>query len=271
VVRSHHNRAIRVGHDGTGKQTRWHDYLRTLAEQGRRDIELSDRPERPARRACVAVAWAAVLVPAPENPRGQHRQPALAVWGLRVWEPEPPAGAEAVEWFLLTPVEVATRPHAWEVTDWYCLRWLVEEFHKAQKTGGAIEAPQFTRAERLQPRIALLSVVATTLLQLRSDSRDPARQGQPATQRVAPEYVEVLSGWRYRQRRQVTLGEFFQALARLGGHQNRRGDGPPGWLVLWRGWTTLQTMVDGARAVRCLEETPAVPKARSPTSLPPPQ
>jgi hypothetical protein len=269
VVRSHHNRVIGVGHAATGPQTRLHDYLRTLSEQGRRDIELSDRPERPARRACVAVTWAAVQVQAPEKPRGQHRPQPLAVWALRIWEPEPPPGAEAVEWFLLTPVEVSTRAGAWEVTDWYCLRWVVEEFHKAQKTGCAIEQAQFTRACRLQPMIALLSVVATTLLQLRSDSRDPTRQGEPATQRVASEYVEVLSGWRYQQRRELTLGEFFGGLARLGGHQNRRGDGPPGWLVLWRGWTTLQTMVDGARAVRCPGEPAAVPKARSPTSLPP--
>jgi hypothetical protein len=270
VVRSQHNRAIRVGHDGNGLEARLHDHLRTLAAQGCRDIELSDRPERPARQACLAVAWAAVQVQAPENPRGQHRNGPLDLWAVRVWEPKPPAGAEAVEWFLLTPVAVAALAAAWEVVDWYCLRWVVEEFHKAQKTGCAIETPQFTTAERLQPMIALLSAVATTLLQLRSDSRDSACQGEPATGRVAPEYVEVLSGWRYQERRELTVREFFQALARLGGHQNRRGDGAPGWLVLWRGWTTLQTMVAGARAVRCLEDTPAVPERRPPPSRPPP-
>ncbi len=34
-----------------------------------------------------------------------------------------------------------------------------EDYHKAQKTGCAIEAPPFTKEERLQPVIALLSVV----------------------------------------------------------------------------------------------------------------
>jgi len=53
-----------------------------------------------------------------------------------------------------------------------CCRWVVEEFHKAQKTGCNIEDPQFTFVERLQPMIALLSVVATTLLSLRDLSRD---------------------------------------------------------------------------------------------------
>jgi hypothetical protein len=270
VVRSQHNRSIRVGHDGTGASALLHDHLRTLAEQGRRDIELSDRAERPARPACVAVAWAAVQVQAPQNPRGKHRDQPLSLWAVRVWEPEAPAGVEAVEWLLLTAVPVTTVAAAWEVVDWYCLRWVIEEFHKAQKTGCAIEAPQFTKVERLQPMIALLSVVATLLLQLRSDSRDSTRQAEPARERVGEEYVEVLSGWRYQEGRQLTVQEFFQALARLGGHQNRRGDGAPGWLVLWRGWTTLQTMVEGARAVRCLAETPAASKTRLPRSRPPP-
>jgi len=271
VVRSQHNRAIQVGHDGTGPLRHLYDYLRTQPEQGRRPIALSDRPERPARRAEVAVAWAPVSLQAPDNPRGRHGDAPLAVWALRVWEPEPPAGAEAVEWFLVTPIAVTTVARAWEVVDWYCLRWVIEEFHKAQKTGCAIEAPQFTKAARLQPMIALLSVVATTLLQLRSAGRDPAGQHEPATTRVPDEYVEVLSGWRYGQRRPLTLGEFFQALARLGGHQNRRGDGPPGWLVLWRGWTALQTMVAGARAARCPKGRRPARAGSRPSARPPPQ
>ena len=40
------------------------------------------------------------------------------------------------------------------------------------------------------------------------------------------------------------------ALARLGGHLNRKGDGPPGWLTLWRGWEALRLMIQGAEAMR---------------------
>ena len=107
----------------------------------------------------------------------------------------------------------------------------------------------------MQPMIALLSVVAITLLNLREMSRNPQLQEQPASTVVPVEQVEVLSGWRYGQRRALTVREFFLALARLGGHQNRKKDHPPGWLVLWRGWQSLQLMVAGARAAR----TPAAP------------
>jgi len=60
--------------------------------------------------------------------------------------------------------------------------------------------------------------------------------------------VAILSGWRYQEQRPLSVREFFLALARLGGHQNRRGDGDPGWLVLWRGWAKLQDRVDYAVA-----------------------
>jgi hypothetical protein len=68
---------------------------------------------------------------------------------------------------------------------------------------------------------------------------------------VSGEYVEVLSLKRYKELRTgLTVREFFLALARLGGHQDRKCDGHPGWLVLWRGWMKLQAMLDGYLAAR---------------------
>jgi hypothetical protein len=208
----------------------------------------------------VAVAWAAVTVLAPANQRGVYRRRALAVWAVRVWEVGAvPAGAEAVEWFLLTDLAVTTPAEAWEKVDWYCCRWVIEEFHKAQKTGCGIEAPQFTAVARLQPMIALLSVVAVGLLSLRDQSRDGRLSTLPAAAVVEEELVDILSGWRYGEVRPLSVREFFLALARLGGHQNRKGDGAPGWLVLWRGWLDLQRMAAGARAARAPRRPPATP------------
>jgi hypothetical protein len=112
------------------------------------------------------VAWAAVeLTPSKEHRAGGRRQP-LRTWALRVWEPTPPTTGEEVEWLLLTNLAAPSAEWAWEKVDWYCCRWQIEEFHKAQKTGCAIEELQFEKVERLRPMIALLSVVATTLLAL---------------------------------------------------------------------------------------------------------
>ena len=249
VVRACQDRRIVVGHDPGGPRALVLGHLRSLPEQGRRPLHVPARDGKPARDTVVAVSFAAVLLRVPKNQVGVYRQKPLAVWVVRVWEVDPPPEvAEPVEWFLVTNLAVTTVAQAWEKVDWYTCRWVVEEYHKCQKTGCAIEAPQFTTVEALQPMIALLSVVAVALLNLRDLSRREETKGLPASRVVSAEQVAVLSGWRYGERRELTVEEFYLALARLGGHLNRKQDRPPGWLVLWRGWTKLQLMVAGARA-----------------------
>jgi hypothetical protein len=257
VVRAWQERRIRVGHDPAGRLTNLLPLVRSLPEQARRPLAVPARDGRPSRATEVAVAFAAVRLRVPRNIRGQIRRVPLDVWVVRVWEvAPPPEGTEPVEWLLLTNEPVTTVAEAWEKVDWYSCRWVVEEYHKAQKTGCGIENPQFTRAERLEPMIALLSVVAVALLNLREASRGEEAVGRPAAEVVAAEWVEVLSGWRYRERRAMSVAEFYRALARLGGHLNRRKDHAPGWLVLWRGWEKLQLMVEGARAAERARRPP---------------
>jgi len=81
-----------------------------------------------------------------------------------------------------------------------------------------------------------------------------ARHGLHGNDPLPPDYVTVLSVWRYgKARNDLTIHDFFYALARLGGHQNRKRDHRPGWLVLWRGWTKLQAMLDGYEAANLLK------------------
>jgi hypothetical protein len=177
---------------------------------------------------------------------GHHGDDPLPLYVVYVREEEPPKGEKRLEWMLLTNEPVLTYDDAWRVVQWYERRWVVEEYHKALKTGCQIEDLQFNYVDRLQPAIALLSALALTLLNLRDVSRSKELQARPATDPFAREYVQVLSLRRYRERRDdLTVQDFFLALARLGGHQNRKRDKRPGWLILWRGWTKLQLMLDG--------------------------
>jgi len=244
VVRSKSNRSLVVeGPDA--KPAYLHDYARTLVSLGQKTITVHGRDGALDRKAQVQVSAAAVTVKPPHETCGEYEKKPLTLWVVRVWEEHPPEGKEAVEWLLLTSDPAGQRQAAWEVASWYEGRWLVEEFHKAQKTGCSVEDLQFTTVAALEPTIALLSVVATTLLNLRSISRQPEAKTMPATTVVDADYVEVLSRWRYKEKRDLTIYEFFYALARLGGHQNRKCDGHPGWLVLWRGWMKLQFMQTG--------------------------
>jgi hypothetical protein len=193
----------------------------------------------------MAVAYAPVQIRQSKCKGAKDRQP-LTVWAIRVWEVDPPEGQERLEWILLTNEPVNNFTAAYRVVGWYECRWIIEEFHKGMKTGCRVENPQFTREERLQPTIALLSIVTLTLLQLRDASRRPDAKERKATEVISESYVEVLSMWRHKQvKLDWTVHDFYYALARLGGHQNRKHDHPPGWQVLWEGWKELFPMITG--------------------------
>jgi len=252
VVRSQHDRRIEVDEE-TAQRGELHTYARSLPRLGEKTIEVPPRDGRAGRTAGVGIGAGVVTVPPPQKPRGEHGDGPLTLWVVYAGEINPPPGVEPVEWILLTNVPTEGLAQACERTAWYSCRWMVEEYHKAQKTGCGIELPQFTRVERVEPVIALLSVVAVYLLQLRSSSRRPDAKEQRADWIVPALHVAVLSAWRYREvRADMTVHDFYFALARLGGHQNRRHDHPPGWLVLWRGWMKLEDMVAGAAAMERL-------------------
>ena len=252
VVRSAYNRCIRIGHDDHGVQALLHDYLKTLPAAGPgRNKALYDRGLEQERTATLQISFAAVTILPPHVKKGEYDNVPIRAWGVRVWEESPPAKGTKLEWFLVCLDPVTSVADAWEKCDWYSCRWMIEEYHKAKKTGCRIEDLQFRTEQALQPMIALLSVVAVLLLNLRQAARRPDAQERKATEVVEPIYEEVLRGWRYKQPREaMSVYEFYLAVARLGGHMNRKRDGFPGWLTLWRGWQKLENMVAGVRIDR---------------------
>jgi hypothetical protein len=247
LVRSKHNRRVML----ESGESKLHDYARQLAPSGHKTIEVPATGGHPARQTTVSISWAAVTLMIPKQPRGEVRGVPLNSWVICVREVDPPEGVQPIEWILLTNVAVNSIEDAVERIAWYECRWVIEEYHKALKTGCGIETLQFTTEQALQPAIAMLSVAALFLLNLRNASRRGDAGKRLAKDFVPTEWIIILSLWRYKKRREtLTLHEFFYALARLGGHQNRKKDHPPGWQVLWRGWTRLQSMIQGAEAIR---------------------
>jgi hypothetical protein len=259
IVRSKHDRLCIIPGPAGPRRGKLHAYARGLEPLGGRSVAVAARAGQPARRAQVLSAAGPVELVAPKQPRGDHGRDPLPLRVVAVREVEAPPGAEALEWILLSDRPSGDLAEASVVADWYGCRPIVEELHKGMKTGCGIEMLQFTTEAALQPAIALLTVVAVFLLGLRDAGRDPKRSGEPASQYVPVSYISVLSAWRHgAERPNWTVGEFYLALGRLGGHQNRRSDPPPGWLVLSRGWTQLRAMVQGVDAVgRCREPSAA--------------
>lgn len=249
VVRSTHSRALAVD----GGPHLLHDLLRGLEPRLGWRVEVGANKGQAARSARVHCAWAAVTLKAPHVRRGDHGRGPLRAWAIRVWEVDPPAGTkEPLEWLLLTDGEVADGAAARERVGWYEKRPKVEEFHKAMKTGLGVESLQLQSQAGLQPVIALLSVLAVGLVNGREAARDEGRAHRPAAEHFDPVWVAVLSVWRYQEERPLTVREFVLAVARLGGHLNRKCDGMPGWLTIWRGVAQLRAMAEYERSrARC--------------------
>jgi hypothetical protein len=243
VVRINHNRRVLVG-DTTGAKL--HESLRNRAELGRRTQEVRAQAGRAGRVATVAISALSLSLVAPRQPRGRERGVALPVTAIRVWEVDPPAGAEPLEWLLVTNVPGTDAASAWARADWYAKRWAVEEYHKGLKTGLGLEELQLTTAAGLRNAIALLSVVAVGLVMLRELARVESTAARPVADWLPASWVSVLSQWRHGTSDALTtVRDWVWALARLGGHQNAKHLDPPGWLTLLRGWARLQAMIDG--------------------------
>ncbi len=262
VIRSSYDRCIFVGHGTpeTAEVGKLHTSVRSLPPAGTWTLEVTSKVEvkspkrqgrkktvrRQARVANMAAAFAPVQLCPSTKKTGNYGSDPLRLWVIRVWEVDPPPGQERLEWVLLTNEPVRSFADAYRVVGWYECRWIIEEYHKGVKTGCRIESPQFTSEDRLQPAIALLAVVTLTLLQLRDASRRPDAKTRLAATVISPLYVEVLSVWRHKKAKlDWTVHDFYYALARLGGHQNRKHDHPPGWQVIWEGWKELLPMVTG--------------------------
>jgi hypothetical protein len=218
--------------------------VRGLPAQATWGVEVGATTKRQARAALVQGSACAVTLKPPHVQKGQYRKEPLPLWVIRVWEPSPPSGEAPLEWLLLTDQPITDGDHLRRVAGWYACRPIIEEFHKGQKTGVGIEKLQLQDAESVQAAIALLSVVAIAFLNLRLAARDEEKAQQPAQRHVPTLWVRVLSIWRYREVREMTVREFTLALGRLGGHLNRKSDGLPGWITLWRGWERLHTMLE---------------------------
>jgi hypothetical protein len=134
-------------------------YLKTLPLAGTYELELRARGQtrehgpQPARTAKVEVRFGPLHMPVPSqrSPYVKRLSPApIAMWVVYAVEVDAPEGIEPIEWILLTSLPVESFDDAWLVLGYYEKRWLIEEWHKALKTGCRVERRQLKTKERLE-------------------------------------------------------------------------------------------------------------------------
>ena len=222
------------------------EQIRAFPATDSRPFQVPASHGRTARLTRVQLAFGPLTILPPRFEQ-RYRQEALSLWAIRVWEEQPPAGEDPLEWVLLTSVPTTTQTAAWEHVGWYECRWVAEDYHQCLKTGCRIEERQVQSAERLLRLLGLLSPLAVRLLQLRDLARrEPER---PAYQVVEADLLAVVAAQAGCSPATMPTATFWQAVARMGGYLARRHDGPPGWKTLWAGWLRAQTLLEGVHLV----------------------
>lgn len=226
-----------------------------LAEQsvlGRYTLDVRPEDKRPGRKAVLEVRCAPVTIGRPKRATPYLKAigfETLTQWVVEAREVNPPKGAGPLHWVLFTSEPAETFEAAWQILSWYEQRWLIEEFHKALKTGCRVEARYYSEAATLESVAGMLSVLAVRLIQMkRLAQQHPDTPAEIVVPRV---WLTLLR--KLRKPAIVTVRDFFRQLAGLGGHLGRKGDGEPGWITIWRGLTKLLLAVRGYEAAwrRC--------------------
>ena len=216
--------------------------VRNWPQMGQQTLELDGNQKRKGREAKLWISWGTLRLWPPDGEAGKDERP-MVVTVVRTWEPDPPEGVEALEWMLITSVEVISEEQAWERVEWYRMRWIVEDYHQCLKTGCLIEERQVQTYEGLRKLLGFLAPLAVRLLQLRSIARqEPER---PAKEILPPDVVKVVAHLARISPDQLSTRRCWHRIAQAGGYLGRKGDGEPGWKTLWKGWLYIQTLLEG--------------------------
>ncbi len=214
-------------------------YMQSQAVAGKRELRVRPTKGRAARRSVLEVRFAPVELRAPK--RAPSLQP-LRVWAVYVKEIDPPSPKEAIEWMLLSTLEVITYEQALEKIDWYNKRWGIEEYHRALKSICRIENRQLGDRTVWQNCLAIDLVVAWRIEHIKKLAR-----AQPLIAcSIAFEEHEWQALLAFKRPDQPlpsippNLREITRLTAELGGFLARSGDGEPGSQTLARGLQRLQ-------------------------------
>ena len=174
--------------------------------------------------------------------RGAVRRPTLWVVEAR----EIGRRREPILWRLLTTKPADTLAGARRVIATYAQRWRVEEFHRAWKSGACdIESSFLRKPEHFYKWATLAAIVAARLERLKFLSR--TEPDLPALDAYTRDEIDAAILLRQpkgiRRGATPTLGEMTRWVADLGGYLGKSSGGPPGTVVLRRGWMKIMPVV----------------------------
>lgn len=172
--------------------------------------------------------------------------PDIDLYAINALEKNPPEGEKAIEWMLITNQPTTTFAEACVCVQWYALRWRIEMFFKVLKSGFQVEKCRLGSADRLICYLTVMSIVAWRLFMITLIARtNPSTPCSEFLSKLEWTILVVKSTNDVCPLKTPTIAEMLIEIAKLGGYLDRKNDGPPGTLVLWRGWKRLMDITEG--------------------------
>ncbi len=241
LIRAKHDRSLGKDHD------RLFTAMRSGPPAGMVDLRVdrlslrakSGRIKRKGRlkgKARMEVRCRQVTLPA-TNGSAEGPVKVSAVHGREI---EPPKGADRIEWFLLTTVEVASLQEAEQILEYYTLRWCGEDTFRVLKTGCRVEKLRMQQTQALQRAITLYVVASWRLMLMTMLGRVTASMDAKVIFTDAEIFMLRVYAHNYDLPELTDLASGIKLVAMMGGYMNRIHAPPPEHETMWRGYASLQ-------------------------------
>ena len=226
-----------------------------FAFTAKRLVALPEREQkRKARPAWLSLRFGKVELARPRKTRDRNLPESVSLTLVEVVERDAPTGTEAVHWRLLTTHEVKDAEAAWQIVDWYKMRWTIEQFWRLLKLQGLrVEDSQLETAERLIKLTAIAAKAAVTTMQLVQARTAP--NCEPATLAFSEDEIAVLdklnaelegaTKLQKNPHRTRSLKWATWIIAKLGGWDGYPSSKPPGPITFKHGLEEFHAIVAG--------------------------
>lgn len=247
LVRATKNRILVKNGPEQAHETLW-SHMRKAPLAGIQTIQLPARHNQAERSVTLEIRFSEITFKAPQRyPEAKMKQLSnvtmRAVW---LYEPNPSADIEPLEWMLLTNMPVDSIEDAVKMGKWYRLRWQIECYHRILKSGCKIEECRLETYERLKRYIRLKSIIAFRLFWLTFINRV---QPETSSNEILEEHEWKamychITKTSNAPAKPPTVKEAIRMIAKLGGFLGRKNDGEPGMTYIWRGWEKLALIAE---------------------------
>lgn len=249
ILRSGQNRCLHKSKE------KLYEYLGGIPEQAGFKLKIPSSKSRRPRLACLTLKYGSVKIARPKC--GGTKLPDYVPLNVVMVQELPhtvPVGEEAIYWVLLTTHPVTSIEDAFQIIDWYKLRWLIEQLFRILKNEGLrVENCQLETGLALKKMVVMALDTATKILQLVQE-RD-GKNGSPAQnvfQEDEIEFIEQLQprleGKTEKQKNPYPTQSLAWAtwcIARLGGWKGYASESPPGPITIKRGLEKFQQQFIG--------------------------